>query len=435
MILLPPLTAGSRIWRLPLSNHAALRLTNALLHESGDERRELLARLLDEEPALLLWCVCRAADFCHAPPANLLSVADWFDKHALTELFSEQRGESRALLVVEPTSAATGSDDVSFSSLRIAPRLLSECGPAVSLDDDSADTSCLPAWLGTRLRTERSPPDHSLTFSLEPGDAPETGDTSAVDFSLLARRLSRLRELESRFAATVEQEKLAALKELAYGASHEINNPLANISTRAQSLLRDERDPERRRKLATINSQAFRAHEMIADLMMFAKPPPLRPALTDVTAILDAVLAELAREAEEQGTLLRRTSPDAPLVITADAEQLAVALKAICANSLQAIGAGGRIEVAARSGPGTNGAMEITVRDTGPGIPPQVRRNLFDPFYSGREAGRGLGFGLAKCWRIVAEHGGSIDVDSEPGRGATFTIRLPFPLPFIHGCG
>ena len=80
------------------------------------------------------------------------------------------------------------------------------------------------------------------------------------------------------FAVAVEAAKLQALYNFAYGLSHEINNPLANITTRAQTLLVDEKDPDRRRKLATIVQQAFRAHEMIADLMLFARPPTLRPA-------------------------------------------------------------------------------------------------------------------------------------------------------------
>ncbi len=90
-------------------------------------------------------------------------------------------------------------------------------------------------------------------------------------------KLARLDELERRFDAAVQHAKLEAMKELAYGAGHEINNPLANIATRAQTLLRDETNPERRRKLAAINAQAFRAHEMIADLMLFARPPQMRP--------------------------------------------------------------------------------------------------------------------------------------------------------------
>ncbi|MEX0818839.1 MAG: histidine kinase dimerization/phospho-acceptor domain-containing protein, partial [Pirellulaceae bacterium] len=88
--------------------------------------------------------------------------------------------------------------------------------------------------------------------------------------SRLVERLIRLKQLETDFDDALVREKLASMRELAYGASHEINNPLANISSRAQTLLDDESDPQRRRKLATINSQAFRAHEMIADMMLFA---------------------------------------------------------------------------------------------------------------------------------------------------------------------
>ncbi len=89
----------------------------------------------------------------------------------------------------------------------------------------------------------------------------------------LTAKLARLQELETEFNAAVERAKITAVYNLAYGLSHEFNNPLANISSRAQALLADEKDPERRRKLAAINAQAFRAHEMIADLMLFAKPP------------------------------------------------------------------------------------------------------------------------------------------------------------------
>src|SRR5262249_22815337 len=89
----------------------------------------------------------------------------------------------------------------------------------------------------------------------------------------LLEKLRRLRELEQHFERTLQTEELESLKELAYGAGHEINNPLANISARAQTLLAGESDPQRRRMLAAINSQAFRAHEMIADMMLFARPP------------------------------------------------------------------------------------------------------------------------------------------------------------------
>jgi signal transduction histidine kinase len=93
---------------------------------------------------------------------------------------------------------------------------------------------------------------------------------------------------------------------------------------------------------------------------------------------------------------------------------------------LEAVGHGGHVEVAVRR---VQGEVEVSVADDGPGIPAAQRRHLFDPFYSARQAGRGLGMGLAKCWRIVTNHGGRIEVDSTPGRGATLLVRLPVDGP------
>jgi hypothetical protein len=245
-------------------------------------------------------------------------------------------------------------------------------------------------------------------------------------FPLLLRRLVRLDQLENDFSTQLEREKLLAMKELAYGAGHEINNPLANISSRAQTLLREENDPEKRRKLATINSQAFRAHEMIADMMLFAKPPrpELRPV--ELTSLIDQVVAELAPRIDQQGTEVYREG-DAPLPsIEADPVQLAAALRALCNNALDALGLGGQVVISAgveTTGAGTEATIEV--RDTGSGLSAEVRKHLFDPFFCGREAGRGLGFGLSKAWRIVTQHGGTITVQSEPEHGASFMIRLP----------
>jgi hypothetical protein len=258
-------------------------------------------------------------------------------------------------------------------------------------------------------------------------------------FEALLSQLARLEALEGEFAHTLETEKLAAMKELAYGASHEINNPLANISARAQTLLEEERDPERRRKLAAINSQALRAHEMIADMMLFARPPQPRLAPVELTALVAGQVAELASGAAAQATqLIFETSVEA-IRITADRTQLAVAVRALCVNALEALASGGHIELAVhrQTAPTTQSeklrnvreTVQITISDSGPGIPPAARRHLFDPFFSGREAGRGLGLGLSKCWRIVTAHGGRIDVDSSPVGGARFTITLPVEPP------
>ena len=267
-----------------------------------------------------------------------------------------------------------------------------------------------------------------LATALERDDASSGTEyrVRSTQYSVLCTRLlsnlSRLRELESDFQSVLQREKLAAMRELAYGASHEINNPLANIATRAQTLLRDETDPDRRRALATINVQAFRAHEMIADMMLFAKPPALVVEQIDAAKVIETVIAELADEARQQGTALEHTKTEAAIELVADPAQLTVALRALVQNSLQALRAGGRVEIAAEA---SADFVTIRVTDTGPGLSEEARKHMFDPFYSGREAGRGLGLGLSKCWRIVELHAGEIEVHSKPGRGTTIAMMLP----------
>lgn len=242
----------------------------------------------------------------------------------------------------------------------------------------------------------------------------------------LVRRLARLEQLERHFAAAVESEKMTAIYSLAYGASHEINNPLANISSRAQTLLRDETDVEKRRKLETINNQAFRAHAMIADLMLFAKPPSLQLQIIDVAVLLRQAEQELRPVAEAQQTELLINSAPGQFPIRGDREHLVLALQSLCRNSLEALGSGGRISVrlSCVSAAGEE-LVNLSVEDDGPGIPAEILPRVFDPFFSGREAGRGLGLGLSKCWRIVTLHSGTISVHSQAGQGAQFTIQLP----------
>jgi signal transduction histidine kinase len=299
--------------------------------------------------------------------------------------------------------------------------------------------------------------------------------------SAIAAHVSKSQELARRFDDQLAAAKIDALKEFAYGAGHEINNPLANISARAQTLLRDETHGERRRTLATINRQAMRAHEMIADLMLFARPPQIERSECDAAAIVRRVVEELTPMANLQATQLTCfTAEDSPSVFL-DAAQLAVAVKAVIRNALEAVAAGGNVRVESRivdasdfdrtqpttaanradnlsrrlsaatvgqvkrqstmhsEGPNlrrpdmespadteqTNCLLEITIHDDGPGFTAREQAHLFDPFFSGREAGRGLGFGLCLAWRIVTDHGGQIAVMSETGRGATVVLTIP----------
>jgi signal transduction histidine kinase len=464
---------------LPLTEAAAGQLAEALLEENPADRVIPLTALLSVEPSLALWIVCRAKPRNAHPPGGLEDLATWLAEQGLAPTFWDQSATEHSIvedceltehwseLAVEACLTARlaarladqpdSGPSYLCGLLHNAPAWLDSCGAPVGVDD-------LPGWLtdwldqigqddprdlaprsvvqarqrlaGTERSETQLPENPPMEEQLNAVQAVrerwfDPSDTAGRLLPRLIRRLGRLRQLESEFTAELEREKLEALKELAYGASHEINNPLANISTRAQTLMREETDPERRRKLAVINAQAFRAHEMISDMMLFARPPMLERRQVDLTAMVDRVISELRDDAQSQGTRLVHVTADAPTVVSADANHLAVALKALCTNSLEAVGRDGKIEVLvqpARTMPPRASAdawVEILVRDDGPGISPQVRRHLFDPYFSGREAGRGLGLGLSKCWSIVSQHGGRIEVSSELGRGATFTIMLP----------
>jgi signal transduction histidine kinase len=281
-------------------------------------------------------------------------------------------------------------------------------------------------WFADRLETEL---EACLIYAN--GSAPQRG----VELRLpaLARRLVQCERQLIDADARLERAKLESLKELAYGASHEINNPLANIAARAQTLLDDEADPERQRKLIAIHRQAMRAHEMIADLMLFARPPKLNRAECDILKIVQQVADELREIAEEQGTTLNCMLSDQPIVLSADDTQLAVAIHALVTNSLEALGEGGMVTVGVRK---TEAALrksvEIAIGDDGPGIPDEIRAHMFDPFFSGREAGRGLGFGLSKSWRIVTDHGGDLVVGRPAEGGTELIIRLPLDTTTPH---
>jgi C4-dicarboxylate-specific signal transduction histidine kinase len=201
-------------------------------------------------------------------------------------------------------------------------------------------------------------------------------------------------------------------------------------------LLRDETDPERRRTLALIVAQAGRVYEMIADLMLFARPPSPQLQRVELVALVDGIIEALGPRCRQQETAICRGGQPGPILIEADPVQLQVALRAICQNSLEALEHDGRIEITIETkweSPNRStddassqqrGEVLIRIGDDGPGLKPAERQHVFEPFYSARQAGRGLGLGLSKAWRIITNHGGRIDVESQPGRGATFTIAL-----------
>lgn len=289
----------------------------------------------------------------------------------------------------------------------------------------------------------------NLSYADDSSGAPQCGSSSFAAAASVARLvklatvLQRLLPTNAEFERRLEQERLRALQDFAYGASHEINNPLANIVSRGQSLLAEETDSGRRRKLGTIVSQAFRAHEMISDLMHFAHPPGLRRVNCNARVLLDRVVRELAGDAALQSTELSVVC-DGSIQFPGDEDQLAAALRAAGQNSLEALGSGGAIQFHALRASlpqadlsvgdmdGQNcpvvarqEGVQFRILDNGPSFPASARQRLFNPFYCGREAGRGLGLGLSKAWRIVSDHHGQIDIRRTPENLTELSIWLP----------
>ncbi|OAI53639.1 hypothetical protein AYO47_04405 [Planctomyces sp. SCGC AG-212-M04] len=233
------------------------------------------------------------------------------------------------------------------------------------------------------------------------------------------------------FEHALRQAKLEALAEFAAGAGHEINNPLATILGRTDLLLRrvnrlvpSGETAEAARDLNIIAGQVARIRDMIGDLMLFARPPAPNLESFPVGEVIQPVLKSFTDQASSQGINLR-TDLRGGLLIRADRTQLAVVLSELLRNSLQATPGGGVITVSATAPHNDHSFVQLVVEDNGAGLSESDREHLFDPFYSGRQAGRGLGFGLCKCWRILQLHGGSIDVSPREGGGVTAVTNWP----------
>jgi len=461
---LPALVAGQSRCVLPMADRSAGVLLDAILAGVDPLPTERLTEQLAADPPLALWAVCMAGRD-GLRPRSARDVARWLREHLLEVLRGPEVAElpaallppqeaerwgdrvARLLQVAELAALLAASEGQAAAEKAFLHGLLLDASQWLTTAHGSGSETprdCLPEWLAAGCDDPAASRVHQAARMLDGGETsmPDEFDPEAcrrrawearrswlepVEGPLhrlpqLTAKLFRLKQLEQQFQATLEAEKLEALAEFAAGAGHEINNPLAIIGGRAQLLLKDESDPERRRELALVNAQVKRAHEMIADVRLFARPPQPEPETVDLVELVDRLIGELTPQATERAISLLRSGDEGPLEIEADPAQLDVALRAVCRNALEAIGHRGHVEIGLRRLPGQ---VEIRVTDDGPGILPEHRRHLFDPFYSSRQAGRGLGFGLSKCWRIVTNHGGRIEVESEPGQGAAFTITLP----------
>jgi signal transduction histidine kinase len=224
----------------------------------------------------------------------------------------------------------------------------------------------------------------------------------------------------------LRQGKLEALGEFAAGAGHELNNPLAVVVGRAQLLLARAGEPEVARSLRIILNQAQRAHRILRDLMFVARPPSPRNRSFRPSEILSALLRDFERECSARGVrLVAELDPTSPPA-WADPDALRHLAEILLRNALQATPSGGRIQI--RSSTKDN-ELIWSFSDSGKGIGAGEARHLFDPFYCGRQAGRGLGLGLPRAAKIVDLAGGRLRWSSSPGHETTFQVHLPLASP------
>jgi two-component system NtrC family sensor kinase len=231
--------------------------------------------------------------------------------------------------------------------------------------------------------------------------------------------------LESAHEKVLLSAKMASLGKLAAAVAHEINNPLAGINTFARLLRKklDAGDVESARVLDLVASEAERCGGIVRNLLLFSRVPGARFSREDVGAVLDRCALLLKHQAELQEVAIRvEKAEDLPAVVC-DISQIQQLVLALAVNGIEAMPEGGTLTLSTRRG-GEAGVV-LSVADTGSGIEPEDLDHIFEPFYTRKEQGKGVGLGLSVAYGIVKRHHGRIEVDSTVGMGTTFHVHLP----------
>ncbi len=410
MGLLPCLRRGSDRWWLPLST-IAIETLGQLILKAGDTVDEeasayrtlhsQVVAALRIDPPLMLY----AALHWPGDEASLSDLADWLIVNAAGSLASGDAFFGAPVIDANQQSRWRKLYD-HYRTLPIEHWL------------DDAEL-----WLqvtGPRVSNTWKEQWPKITIDVERDFATQRASGSSM-LQQLARRMQRLHSMEQSFDRQLHKSKLGSLKQLAYGLSHEINNPLANISTRAQQLQRNEEDPTRRAVLQRIVEQVYRAHEMISDLMFYANPPRPESIVCDLNEVIVTVADGFREEVDRQVIRLEvETTPDRPAQLQADPVMIGEAIRALIRNAIDAIGCEGTIVVSLVS---QDECWLIHIADSGPGLSQLARQHAFDPYFSGREAGRGLGLGLCRAYRIAKLHSGEVTLAGGP-TGCVATIML-----------
>lgn len=260
-------------------------------------------------------------------------------------------------------------------------------------------------------------------------------DMMLVTESYVGRTLALVREQNERLEQIVAErtqqltkwERLAAVGSMAAKVAHEIRNPLSSISLNTE-LLSDELESyensdtrEASGLLQSILSELDRLGRLVEEYIRFARMPLLNLDKVDLRELVDAVVKFSAPELERAGIAIEVVAGDPAPLLFLDRDQLRHALLNLLRNSQEAMPEGGKITIQILED--ADGSVEVVVLDTGAGIDPENLERVFDPFYTTKDTGTGLG--LAFVQQVVSEHGGRVSCMSQPGRGAAFRIVFP----------
>jgi signal transduction histidine kinase len=246
-----------------------------------------------------------------------------------------------------------------------------------------------------------------------------SADQKPMGVVLVARNIAYLSQVESTLSYS---RKLAALGRLSSGIAHEVKNPL-NATMIHLELLRSELtdQPDAMEHLAVIRAQMRRLDEVVQGFLKFIRPEELRLTPVAVGLVVDNVLPFVRAEADKHGVKVEIDCPADVPDVHADANLLEQAFLNLALNACQAMPNGGRLAIRARRQP--DHRIQITFEDTGVGISPEDLARVFDLYYTTKAEGSGIGLSLV--YRTVQLHDGDIEVESVPGKGTTFRLRLP----------
>ncbi|HZS39269.1 MAG TPA: ATP-binding protein [Polyangia bacterium] len=282
-------------------------------------------------------------------------------------------------------------------------------------------------WATRRLRPLRRLAERAKQIAR--GDYKQRVDASSPDeIGALGREFNAMAgALDEREQQLIRSERLAAVGKIAAQITHEVRNPLSSIGLNAE-LLEEEvaalggpQAQEAQAIARAIVKEVDRLTEITEEYLRFARLPRPKLEREDVRAIVSSLVVFLKSELDGRRIEVALELPPLPPV-AADEHQLRQALLNLMRNAAEAMPSGGRLTVAARALINDR-AVELRIADTGQGIAREHLAKIFDPFFSTKDGGTGLGLALTQ--QIVVEHGGSIAVESEPGRGTAFTVRLP----------